>query len=115
VVLASENYISSIAVEKEIEDTFAKFNSVWFDGNPKSVNLEIIGNAKLYVQRNFPKQATLIEDTDSKLLIQLHYYNSTEVISFVKQWLLEIKILNNDIIKAELKDILAKWCLIPFS
>lgn len=61
VMLAGENYISNIAIEKEIEDTFAKFNSVWFDGNPKSVDLEISGNAKLYIQRNIPKQATIVQ------------------------------------------------------
>ena len=106
VMLAGENYINSVSIEKEIENTFAKFNSVWFDDNPKTVDLEIIGNAKLYIQRKFPKQATLIEETDSMLLVQLHYYNSAEVISFVKQWLPEVRILNNDVIKAELKGIL---------
>jgi predicted DNA-binding transcriptional regulator YafY len=106
VVFTNENYISNITVEQEIENTFAKFNSVWFDGNPKSIDLEVVGNAKLYIQRNFPKQAILIKETNSKLLLQLHYYNSAEVISFVKQWLPEVKILNNDKIKAELKDIL---------
>lgn len=106
VALAGENYISNITVEKEIEETFAKFNSVWFDGKPKSVKLEITGNAKLYIQRNFPKQATLIKKTDSKLLIKLHYYNTAEVLSFVKQWLPDIKILNDGVIKAELKNIL---------
>lgn len=108
VMLAGENYINSISIEKEIEDTFAKFNSVWFDGNPKSVDLEIVGNSKLYIQRNFPKQATLIEETDSKLLIKLHYYNSAEVLSFVKQWLPEVRILNNDVIKIKLKELLQK-------
>lgn len=106
VTLAGENYINSASIEKEIEDTFAKFNSVWFDGNPKSVDLEISGNAKLYLQRNLPKQATVLKDTDTKLLIQLQYYNSAEVLSFVKQWLPEIKIINDDRIKEELQSIL---------
>ena len=108
VTLAGENYINSASIEKEIEGTFAKFNSVWFNGTPKSVELEISGNARLYVQRNFPKQATLIKETDSTLVILLHYYNSAEVLSFVKQWLPEVKILNNDVIKIELKNILQK-------
>jgi len=106
VTLAGENYINSVSIEKEIADTFAKFNSVWFNGNPKNIELEIIGNAKLYIQRNFPKQATLIKETDSRLLIELHYYNSAEVLSLVKQWLPEIKIINNDDIKEELNNIL---------
>ena len=108
VMLAGENYINNISIEKEIENTFAKFNSAWFDGNPKSVDLEIIGDAKLYIQRNFPKQATLLEETNSKLCIKLHYYNSAEVLSFVKKWLPEIKILDNDVIKTELQKILQK-------
>jgi len=106
VSLAGENYISNVAVEKEIEETFVKFNSVWFDGSPKSVDLEVKGNAKLYIRRNKPKKATILKDTDKELTIRLQYYNSAEVLSLVKQWLPEIKILNNDEIKSELKEIL---------
>lgn len=108
VMLAGENYISNTAIEKEIEETFAKFNSVWFDGDSKSVDLEVSGSAKLYIKRSIPKQAMVLKETDSTLLIRLEYYNSAEILSFVKQWLPEIKILNNDDLKSELKNILQK-------
>jgi len=109
VVFAKENYINNTAIEKEIEDTFAKFNSVWFDGNPKSVELEIIDNAKLYTQRNLPKNSTILSQNDETLIINFEYYNSTEVLFFVKQWLPHIKILNNQELQNELKNIMQKY------
>ena len=109
VVFADENYISNTAIEKEIEDTFAKFNSVWFDGNPKSVELEIVDNAKLYTQRNLPKNATILSQDDKTLIINFEYYNSAEVMSFVKQWLPDIKILKNIELQKELKDTMQRY------
>jgi predicted DNA-binding transcriptional regulator YafY len=109
VVLAGENYISNTAIEKEIEDTFAKFNSVWFDGNPKSVELEIVDNAKLYAQRNLPKNSTILSQDEKSLIINFEYYNSAEVLSFVKQWLPDIKILKNNELEKELKETMQKY------
>lgn len=100
---AGENYISNVAVEKEIQDTFAKFNSVWFDGNPKNVELHIFGNAKLYNERNLPKNATIIRSNEETLIVNYEYYNSAEVMSFVKQWLPDIIIIQNEELQDELK------------
>ena len=109
VELVGENYISNTAIEKEIENTFAKFNSAWFDGNPKNVELEIAGKAKLYVHRNPPKNSTILSQDDSKLIINFEYYNSAEVLSFVKQWLPDIKILKSIELEEELKDTMRKY------
>jgi len=109
VEFAGENYISNVAIEKEIQSTFARFNSVWFDGNAKSVTLEIIGNAKLYTQRNLPKNATILSQSDSILQIQLEYYNAAEVLLFVKQWLPEIKILDNEELHQQLEQTLKQY------
>ncbi len=109
VEVAGENYISNVTIEKEIQDTFAKFDSVWFDGNPKSVELQISGNAKLYAERNLPKSATIISTNDKILIVNYEYYNSAEVMSFVKQWLPDIKILKNKELQKELKDTLNSY------
>ena len=106
VVSAGENYISNTAIEKEIEDTFARFNSVWFDGNPKNVELKIVDNAKLYTERNLPKNSTIVSKDDETLIIKFEYYNSAEVMSFVKQWLPDIQILKHKELKDELKNTL---------
>ena len=107
--MAGENYINNVAIEKEIENTFVKFNSVWFDGDVKSVELKITGKAKLYIKRNLPKQANIMKETQEVLYIEFEYYNKVEVLSFVKQWLPEIKILNNDELSNDLKNILKKF------
>ena len=109
VEFAGENYISNAAIEKEIEDTFARFNSVWFDGNVKSVELEIVANAKLYTQRNLPKNSTIISQDDDVLIINYEYYNSAEVMSFVKGWLPDIKIINNKTLENELKELMQNY------
>ena len=95
--------------EKEIEDTFAKFNSVWFDGNLKSVELELVANAKLYAQRNLSKNSTVISQDDETLTISFEYYNSAEVLSFVKGWLPDIKIIDNKPLEDELKELMQRY------
>ena len=109
VEFAGENYISNTIVEKEIEDTFAKFNSVWFNGDPKRVELEIVANAKLYTERNLPKNTTIVSQDEDRLVIEFEYYNLAEVMSFVKQWLPDIKILNNENLQKELKNTLQEY------
>jgi predicted DNA-binding transcriptional regulator YafY len=109
VEFAGENYISNVAIEKEIEDTFAKFNSVWFDGNLKSVELELVANAKLYAQRNLSKNSTVISQDDETLTISFEYYNSAEVLSFVKGWLPDIKIIDNKPLEDELKELMQRY------
>lgn len=106
---ACENYISNTAIEKEIEDTFARFNSVWFDGNVKSVELEIVANAKLYTERNLPKNSTILSKNDNVLIINYEYYNSAEVLSFVKGWLPDIRFINNETLENELKELMQNY------
>lgn len=109
VEFAGENYISNVAIEKEIENTFARFNSVWFDGNLKSVELALSGNAKLYTHRNLPKNASVLWENESTLIIKLEYYNTAEVISFVQKWLPDIKIMNDETLKQQMKITLSEY------
>ena len=106
---ANENYISNEAIEKEIQETFAKFNSVWFDGNPKRVILEISENAKLYTERNLPKNASILSLNEKTLTIEYEYYNTTEILSFVKQWLPHVKIINNEELKKKLQEDISQY------
>ena len=109
VILAGENYISDAALEKEIEETFDQFNSPWFDGDSKSVLLEATGDAKHYLDRSLPKNINITSKTEMDTQMQFHYYDDTEVLTFVKKWLPDIQILDNTQLDQKLQKILKKY------
>lgn len=109
VVLAGENYINDAAVEKEIEDTFVDFTTAWFDGELKSVMLHATGHAKHYLERNSPKNVTLISRSDTEIEIQFDYYNEIEVLNFVKKWLPDVRIVNSTGLKQKLQESLQSY------
>ncbi len=109
VVLAGENYINNAAVEKEIEDTFVDFTSAWFDGEAKSVKLQVTGTAKHYLDRSPPRNITIISRSDRELEIQFDYYNDIEVLNFVKKWLPDIKIIDHLKLKQKLQKTLQNY------
>ena len=109
VVLAGENYINDAAVEKEIEETFVDFTTAWFDGELKSVMLQATGHAKHYLERNSPKNVTIISRSDTDIEIQFDYYNEIEVLNFVKKWLPDVKIVNNTEVKQKLQESLQSY------
>jgi predicted DNA-binding transcriptional regulator YafY len=95
ILLEGENYINNVAIEKEIEETFIKFNSPWFDGKGESVMLLVKGDAKVYLDRNCPKNTTILLSSTKSMEMEFFYYNETEVLSFVKKWLPDIEIIDN--------------------
>lgn len=109
VILAGENYINDAAVEKEIEETFSKFDSPWFDGEPKSVTLKATGDAKHYLDRSQPKNTSIASQSDINTEIEFHYYDDTEAIAFVKKWLPDIHILDNEELDQKLRQILKSY------
>ena len=109
VILAGENYINDAAIEKEIEDTFVDFTTAWFDGELKSVRLQVVSNAKHYLDRSPPKNITIISRSDIDIEIQFDYYNDIEVLNFVKKWLPDIRIIDNKELKQKLQESLQNY------
>lgn len=109
VILASENYISNVAIEKEIEESFSQFDSPWYNGDAKSVTLKIIGDAKHYLDRRHPKNVNIITRSDSYSKIEFNYYDDTEALSFVKRWLPDIKIVDDPELDQKLQEILKSY------
>jgi len=103
IILAGDNYINDTAVEKEIEDTFIKFTSAWFDGESKSVLLRVIDNAKHYLERNMPKNIRVCSISKNDMEIEFNYYNEIEVLNFIKEWIPEITIMNHPELKQRLQ------------
>ena len=109
VILAGENYIGNTSIEKEIEETFGQFDSPWFDTNPKSVILAAKGDAKLYLDRSHPKNINITFQSEIDTEMQFHYYNDTEVLTFVKKWLPDIMILDNTELDQKLRETLKNY------
>lgn len=109
VILAGENYISDSALEKEIEETFGRFDSPWFDDDRKSLLLRSRGDAKYYLDRKQPKNINIISKSDTESKMLLHYYDDREALSFVKKWLPDIQILDNPHLDNKLQKIIEEY------
>ena len=91
---------------ESIEAQTDKMRSPWYDDEQKSVTLKITDLAKEYVKRkNYPNISYIKEDSKS-LYVQMHYYNSIEVLRFVKEWLPFVTIEDDEELRRQLKDIL---------
>jgi len=109
VILANENYINNTAVEKKIEETFSKFDSPWFDSKIQNVTLKARGDAKCYLDRNQPKNIDITAQSNSNTKMNFHYYDDTEVITFVKKWLPDIQIIDNIELTKKLRNTLKDY------
>ena len=109
VILAGENFINDAAVEKEIEETFIDFTTAWFDGEAKKVTLNVIGNAKHYLNRKPPNNISILSKSENDMEIEFNYYNEIEVLNFVKKWLPDIRITDDPQLKLKLQESLQNY------
>jgi predicted DNA-binding transcriptional regulator YafY len=91
---------------KELYTQTASITSPWFSSEEKSVLLRVTDEAITYLKRKDDSIYRIIEDNASELLIEMKYYNDTEVLTFIKRWLPFITIVNSDILKKKLQEIL---------
>jgi len=102
-----ESYLS-IQQMQRLADKTVSITSPWFNSNEKNVLLSVTNDAMLYLKRKKDKRFTTIEESDSKLLIEMTYFNEVEVLSFVKGWLPDITIVDDEELTQKLHDILTK-------
>jgi len=100
-----ESYLSEQMMQ-ELAQSTSGITSPWFCEEEKSVLLKVTGEAMLYLKRKKDSMLTTVEETDSYLLMQMKYYNDTEVLVFVKKWLPFVTIEENDMLKEKLQKIL---------
>ena len=100
-----ESYLSEQMMQ-ELAQSTSGITSPWFCEEEKSVLLKVTDEAMLYLKRKKDSMLTTVEETDSHLLMQMKYYNDTEVLVFVKKWLPFVSIEENDMLKEKLQKIL---------
>ncbi len=101
----NDSYLSQQQM-KELYTQTASITSPWFSSEEKSVLLRVTDEAVTYLKRKDDSIYRIIEDNGSELLIEMKYYNDTEVLTFIKRWLPFITIVNNDTLKKKLQEIL---------
>jgi hypothetical protein len=71
--------------------------------------LLVKGDAKVYLDRNCPKNTTILLSSTKSMEMEFFYYNETEVLSFVKKWLPDIEIIDNNDLQKKLYTLLKSY------
>ena len=58
--------------------------------------LRVEEKAKYYLERDVPSNMEIVEQYDTHDIVRMMYHNEIELFSFVKQWIPNIKIIDND-------------------
>lgn len=108
VVSKNESYLSTQDINKLVNKS-KEMTSPWYNDNIKKVQLQISGDAIVYMKRKKSTAFTLLRENTSSMLIEMKYYDDIEVLTFVKKWLPFIEIIDNEELKNKLYDILKEY------
>ena len=102
--LEEDNYLDAKRerLEKEANSIF----SAWYSNKPKVVTLKVQDVSIEYIKRKEYPHLKIIQESREGMYLSMTYYNSAEVIQFVKQWIPYITIEDNEALNQELKNIL---------
>ncbi len=101
----NESFLSEQEMQ-ELSDKTTSITSPWYSSQEKKVLLKVTDEAMLYLKRKDDSRLKIVEESSSELLIEMNYYNDTEVLTFVKRWLPFITIVDDEALKQKLQDIL---------
>lgn len=104
-----ENFLFDDSISKEIEDKLNRVKSPWFEEKQKQAQLRICNEAMKYLQRNLPHNIEITSENDGYFNCDFYYYADVELLSFIKKWLPDVKLINPEdkicnTLKAELED-----------
>jgi len=100
-----ESFLSESTMKVLLEST-SSITSPWFCEEEKTVLLKVTGDAMLYLKRKRDSMLNVVEESESYLMMNMTYYNDTEVLIFVKKWLPFITIEDKLNLKNKMKEIL---------
>ena len=101
-----DDYLGS--KRKELEKEADLIHSPWYNKSPKEVTLRVTDIAIEYIKRKPSPNMTIAKETEDTLVLKMTYYNSKEVMQFVKKWLPFVSIMDNEELNNELQVILEK-------
>lgn len=93
---------------EKLEKEADLIHSPWYNQNPQEVTLKAEGIAVEYIKRKQHPNLTIKEETEDALILIMKYYNTVEVMQFVKKWLPFVSIVDDEVLNSALNDILTK-------
>jgi len=85
----------------ELRNRVKNTTTPWISENTKKVQLLVKGDCRRYFKRK--KYNIISIDKDDNLVVELEYFNDTEAIKFILNYLQDITILNNDELSEKIK------------
>jgi len=77
-------------------------DSVWWSGEKQECKLQVSDKAKYYLERDVPANIEILEEHESHSIVRMNYHNEIELFSYVKGWIPEIRIIDNQILSNKL-------------
>ena len=102
-----ENFTGNPKIEADIEKLCASMDSVWWNGERKSVLLEVRGIAMYYLKREIPAHMELVEEREEHYTVRFFYHHEIELFAYVKSWIPNIRILDDVLMKKLLAEVKA--------
>ena len=97
-------------INKEYVDIINKNELSWFSQNQIEVVLEIDNSvAEYFLRRSLFSNQTILEQTDKKLILQTKVSYDDEILSIVKYWLPQVKIIAPNTLQQKLENLLKEY------
>ena len=107
-----ENFTGNVQIEEDLNKVCNSMDSVWWNGEQQSCLLRVKDKAKYYLERDVSANMEIVEQYENYVIVRMSYHNEIELFSFVKQWIPNVKIIDNqtlsDKLSAQLHDFLSK-------
>lgn len=107
--VSPENYAIDPDMEKEIETNYGNLTTAWFEKGEKKVRLLAKADARRYIIRHTGANLDIIKDDSDGLHLEMYYHRNVEVLSFVKHWIPDISVVEDNELTSKLRSQLAKY------
>ena len=104
-----ENFTADPSLEKELNKMCNTIDSVWFKTEKQKVTLKVTSRSRYYLMRYLPTNIVLLKEDEDAVLLHFSYYHETELFDFLKHWLPDVKIMDNDILYDKFTAILQNY------
>lgn len=94
---------------EELDRVCSNIDSAYYKKEPHKTKLQLTNNAKFYLLRHLPKNMKLLEKNSDFAIVEVSYRHDNEILSIIKRWLPDIKIIDNPQLYQKLKSTLINY------